>query len=156
MTVTGFTTGLFDVLQIGHVRHLDRARQYCDRLIVGVLTDELSASPPLRSEDRAAIVGSLECVDTVFPQQTIDRWQVWQELQFDVLAVGDEWKDNAAWAEYRRLGEAGVQVVYLPYTGQMPRSAAPSWQFGRVSAGSTAALSAPPTGPSGHLRWTAS
>ena len=38
----GITFGTFDMLHIGHIRLIKRASTYCDKLIVGVSTDELN------------------------------------------------------------------------------------------------------------------
>jgi rfaE bifunctional protein kinase chain/domain/rfaE bifunctional protein nucleotidyltransferase chain/domain len=61
--------GVFDLLHIGHIRHLKRARQEADVLIVSVTADEFVNKGPgrpvfnhlLRAENLAA----LECVDYV-------------------------------------------------------------------------------------------
>ncbi|VDA86302.1 Glycerol-3-phosphate cytidylyltransferase [Escherichia coli] len=41
---TVITFGTFDVLHIGHIKILERAKKYGDRLIVGVSSDALSFS----------------------------------------------------------------------------------------------------------------
>jgi D-beta-D-heptose 7-phosphate kinase / D-beta-D-heptose 1-phosphate adenosyltransferase len=72
------TNGCFDILHVGHVRYLKKARQLGDVLIVGVNTDASvkrlkGEKRPLNSEnDRAEILASLECVDfvTLFSEDT--------------------------------------------------------------------------------------
>ena len=41
---TGITFGTFDVFHYGHLRILERTRELCDYLIVGVSSDELNFS----------------------------------------------------------------------------------------------------------------
>jgi rfaE bifunctional protein nucleotidyltransferase chain/domain len=72
------TNGCFDILHVGHVRYLKKARQLGDVLIVAVNTDASvkrlkGEKRPLNSEnDRAEILASLECVDfvTLFSEDT--------------------------------------------------------------------------------------
>ena len=66
----GFLAGVFDLFHIGHLDVLGRARQGCDRLVVGVLTDEWAldawgARPYVPLVERAQIVEHLRCVDQV-------------------------------------------------------------------------------------------
>lgn len=41
--ILGYTTGVFDLFHIGHLRLLERAKNYCDKLTVGVTTDDLAS-----------------------------------------------------------------------------------------------------------------
>lgn len=66
----GFLAGVFDLFHVGHLDVLDRARQDCDRLVVGVLTDDWAldawgARPFVPLVERIQIVEHLRCVDQV-------------------------------------------------------------------------------------------
>jgi hypothetical protein len=40
-----------------------------------------------------------------------------QKLGASVMFVGDDWYGTEKWAEYeRQLAEAGIRIVYFPYT----------------------------------------
>lgn len=70
------TNGCFDLLHVGHVRYLWRARQLGDALIVGVNGDSSvrtlkGEGRPLNSEsDRAEVLAALESVNfvAIFPE----------------------------------------------------------------------------------------
>jgi D-beta-D-heptose 7-phosphate kinase/D-beta-D-heptose 1-phosphate adenosyltransferase len=74
----GFTNGCFDLLHPGHVRLLEQARTACDRLIVGLNSDDSARrlkgpDRPVQSEAaRAVVLGSLATVDliVVFDEET--------------------------------------------------------------------------------------
>jgi len=67
----GFTNGCFDILHKGHVTYLEEARKQCDRLVVALNHDASvkilkGPSRPVNDEQaRAAVIGSLACVDLV-------------------------------------------------------------------------------------------
>jgi len=66
----GFLAGVFDLFHVGHLDVLGRARQGCDRLVVGVLTDDWAidawgARPFVPLVERAQILEHLRCVDEV-------------------------------------------------------------------------------------------
>lgn len=67
----GFTNGCFDVIHGGHVALLAEARSHCDRLIVGVNSDDSvkrlkGESRPLQSEKiRAQVLSAFRAVDAV-------------------------------------------------------------------------------------------
>lgn len=120
--VVGYTAGVFDMLHVGHLRLLEQARAQCDRLIVGLTTDDLCESrkhktPIIPYADRAAILLGLRCVDVVIPQDRMDRIAAWEQSHFDVTFVGDDWKGSESWMAYEaQFAARGVRVVYFPYT----------------------------------------
>ena len=68
--MVGFLAGVFDLFHVGHLEVLERARQACDRLAVGVLTDDWAvdawgARPFVPLVERAQIVEHLRCVDEI-------------------------------------------------------------------------------------------
>lgn len=119
--IIGYTTGVFDLFHIGHLNLLKNASSMCDRLIVGVTTDELVAYKNKRAvipfEERMEIVRSIKHVDAVIPQRTMNKMEAWNALHFDVMFVGDDWRGSEKWnALEKQFAELGVRTIYFPYT----------------------------------------
>jgi len=118
----GFTSGVYDMFHIGHLNLLRGAKAYCEKLIVGVSSDELVTSykgrPPVISfAERMEIVKSIRHVDGVVAQVSFDRIAIWEQLRFDSMFIGDDWKGSERWSQYERdFADKGVAIVYLPYT----------------------------------------
>ena len=122
MKKIGYTTGVYDLFHIGHLNLLKKAKLECDYLIVGVTTDELSESrkgkkPIIPFLERMEIVEHIKFVDEVVPQTNMDKFEAWNNLRFDKMFVGDDWKGTDKWSEIEKeFGEVGVEIVYFPYT----------------------------------------
>jgi len=122
VSVTGYTTGVFDLFHIGHLNILKSARAKCDRLIVGVTTDEVCLSrkgykPFICFEERLEIISSLKYVDKAVPQASMDKFAAWEEHKFDQMYVGDDWKGTDAWNKIEKdFSKVNVEIVYFPYT----------------------------------------
>ena len=118
----GYTTGVYDLFHIGHLNVLRNAKKMCDYLIVGVSTDELTEEykhhkPIIPYEERKAIVEALRYVDRVVPQTTMDKRAAWEDLHFDALFHGDDWKGSSLYERYMQEFEGtGVDIVFLPHT----------------------------------------
>lgn len=118
----GYTTGVFDLFHIGHLRILERAKQNCDELIVGVTTDELSLTykkkrPVIEFKERLEIVKSIKFVDLAVPQENMDKFKAWEKYKFNVMFVGDDWKGTPKWNKIEEdFSKVGVEICYFPYT----------------------------------------
>ena len=94
----------------------------CDYLIVGVTSDELSMSaknkkPVIPFQERMEIVEAIKFVDEVVPQVNYDKEEAWNNLKFDMMFVGDDWKGTEKWNQIENdFREFGVEIMYFPYT----------------------------------------
>ncbi|MEU5880191.1 adenylyltransferase/cytidyltransferase family protein [Spirillospora sp. NPDC047279] len=120
--LVGYVPGAYDLFHIGHLNILKRARQECDHLIAGVVTDEVlekvKGRPPIVPlAERLAIVGGMSCVDEVVTDLSSDKLVMWRRLHFDVLFKGDDWKGTPKGDRLESsMAEVGARVVYFPYT----------------------------------------
>jgi glycerol-3-phosphate cytidylyltransferase len=119
--IIGYTSGVYDLFHIGHLNLIRNAKSMCDKLIVGVSTDEVVAykhkKPVIPFNERLEIIRNIKFVDAAIPQEDIDKFKAWEKIKFDVLFVGDDWYQSNSWKEYElKFKELGVRVVYFPYT----------------------------------------
>lgn len=118
----GYTTGVFDMFHIGHLNILKRAKEKCEYLIVGVSTDELvknykNKTPIISFEERFEIVSSIKYVDKVVPQTSMNKMEAYNQLKFDALFHGSDWKGSDMYNKIvDEFSLIGVDVVFLPHT----------------------------------------
>ncbi len=109
------TYGTYDLLHVGHINLLRRARELGDYLIVVVSSDEFNAIKGKKAyysfEDRKKILEAIKYVDEVLPEYT---WE--QKIDdvvknnVDVFVMGDDWE-----GKFDFLKDY-CEVVYLPRT----------------------------------------
>jgi len=114
-----FTNGVFDLLHVGHLRYLQRARALGDVLIVGLNSDRSvraikGGDRPITLEgERAEILEALSCVDAVVVFDEDTPHDLIAAVQPDVLVKGADWAEDAIVG--RDVVEArGGQVVRVP------------------------------------------
>ncbi len=118
----GYTTGVFDLFHIGHLNILQRAKEQCQYLIVGVSTDELTCEykkrpPVIPYNERIRIVEAIRYVDKVVAQTTLDKLAAWERLKFNALFHGNDWQNTNLYNKYEQQFSAlGVDMIFLPYT----------------------------------------
>ncbi len=92
-----FSNGCFDILHVGHVRSLEQARSFGDRLLVAVNSDASvkklkgPSRPIVGARQRAEMLAALACVDWVVVFGTPTPLGVIKALRPDVLAKGGDW-----------------------------------------------------------------
>ncbi|HDY87846.1 MAG TPA: hypothetical protein ENH82_06980 [bacterium] len=112
----GFTAGVFDLLHVGHLRFLERARKLCDELTVGVLSDDMvkeckKTEPIINEYERSVLLLSLECVDSTRIISDIDYLSsVVTELCF----AGTDWLTANDW-RVEVQNKYRSNFIYIPY-----------------------------------------
>lgn len=118
----GYTQGAYDMFHIGHLNLLNHAKQYCDILIVGVNSDALvkaykKKTPIIPEEQRREIVANIKAVDSCMIVDTLDKCKILEQVHFDAVFIGGDWKGNPRWVKTEEeLNARGVDVVFLPHT----------------------------------------
>lgn len=121
----GYTCGVFDLFHVGHLNLLERCKEMCDYLIVGVCDDQyvttIKKKTPVYPEDqRIRILNALKVVDRaelVTIEETEDKMLALDKFHFDVLFSGDDWKGSERYLKTEKEFEKyGVSIEYLPYT----------------------------------------
>ena len=114
------TNGCFDLIHLGHVRYLQKARSLGDRLIVALNDDESvrnlkgKGRPLVPAMERAEVIGALGCVDwvTFFEENT--PAELIKALQPDVLVKGGDWTIDQIVGR-NEVEAAGGTVLSIPF-----------------------------------------
>lgn len=120
--LVGYVPGVFDMFHVGHLNILRQARDHCDYLIAGVVTDEKAVAakgrpPVVPLGERLEIVSSCRLVDRAVAETAATKREMWEQLGFHVIFKGDDWRGTPKGADLEQsLGAVGVQVIYFPYT----------------------------------------
>ncbi|CAN5460755.1 D-glycero-beta-D-manno-heptose 1-phosphate adenylyltransferase [soil metagenome] len=92
-----FTNGCFDILHLGHVDYLEKARNLGDKLIIGLNSDNSikrikGAGRPIISEDsRAKVLASLMFVDAVILFNEDTPYELIKAIKPDILIKGNDY-----------------------------------------------------------------
>ncbi len=117
-----FTNGCFDLLHVGHVRYLGKARGEGDLLVIGLNSDssvrELKGPgrPLVPQGERAELLAALSVVDYIVIFDEPTPLSLIRELVPDVLVKGGDWKreDIVGGNEVEASGGRVVVVPEIP------------------------------------------
>lgn len=120
----GYIAGVFDLFHVGHLNMFKRAKEQCDYLIVGVVTDEgvmrdKRTMPFVPFEERIEMVRSCRYVDEAveIPPDRSNTDEAYRRYQFDVQFSGSDYEHDKAWLAKRDfLRKQGADLVFFPYT----------------------------------------
>ena len=120
----GYIAGVFDLYHIGHLNMFKRAKEQCDYLIVGVVTDEgvrihKGVEPFVPFDERVEMIKSCRYVDEVvsIPFSYGGTKEAWKLHHFDVQFSGSDYINNSDWLDNKEFLERhGAELVFFPYT----------------------------------------
>ena len=120
----GYVAGAFDMFHIGHLNLLRRAKEKCDHLIVGVISDkrvyELKGENPIiPANERMQVVAGCKYADRVeeLPFGDAGIMDAYNRFHFDCMFSGDDHAEDPEWlAEREKLREVGSDIQFVSYT----------------------------------------
>ena len=120
----GYIAGVFDLFHVGHLNMFKRAKEQCDYLIVGVVSDEgvrkfKKTEPFVPFAERIELVRACRYVDEAveIPLNYGGTRDAHRLHHFDCQFSGSDYIDNPDWlAEKEYLEKHGAEMVFFPYT----------------------------------------
>ena len=129
-SVIGYAYVCADLLHAGHLDHLEFCKKFCDKLIVGVLTDkavmEKKPRPIFGFEERLRLVQALKCVDIAVPQETyspLNNAPVMADILFESADHGEGALEEAK-RVMRDIGKKVIVDIFRPRHNRRPSSTA--------------------------------
>lgn len=121
---TGYIAGVFDLFHVGHLNMFKRAKEQCEYLIVGVVSDEgvrkyKGTQTFIPFEERIEMVRSCRYVDEAveIPLNFGGTRDAFRLHHFDCQFSGSDYVDNPVWLEEKEfLEKHGAEMVFFPYT----------------------------------------
>lgn len=120
----GYIAGVFDLYHIGHLNMFRRAKEMCDYLIVGVVSDEgvrrfKGTEPFVPFDERIEMVKSCRYVDEAveIPYMFNGTEDAWKMHHFDVQFSGTDYVNDPGFASFKEfLEKHGATLEFFPYT----------------------------------------
>jgi D-beta-D-heptose 7-phosphate kinase/D-beta-D-heptose 1-phosphate adenosyltransferase len=115
-----FTNGCFDLLHLGHVRYLEKAKSLGDVLVVGVNSDSSVRKlkgpkrPILPEGERTEVLSGLGCVDYITIFNEADPLKLITSLKPNLLVKGGDWtREQIVGREV--VERSGGELVIIPF-----------------------------------------
>ncbi|MCR5676186.1 MAG: adenylyltransferase/cytidyltransferase family protein [Lachnospiraceae bacterium] len=121
---TGYISGVWDLFHVGHLNIFKRAKEQCEYLIVGVVSDKgvirfKGVAPFVPFEERIELVRACRYVDEAveIPVEMNGPKEALAMYHFDVQFQGSDHMNEDYWIQMRDyLREHGADMVFFPYT----------------------------------------
>lgn len=115
-----FTNGCFDLVHLGHIDYLEKARNLGDKLVLGLNTDASVSRikgplrPVVNQEARARLMAALSFVDTVILFDEPTPLQLIEALKPDILVKGDDYSiETIVGADFVLANGGDVKTIAL-------------------------------------------
>ncbi len=115
-----FTNGCFDLLHVGHVKYLQKARNLGDILILGLNSDDSirrlkgPKRPLISEEERAHLMAALKCIDYVVVFDEDTPLELISVLRPDILVKGGDYSPETVVGK-EQVESYGGQVEIIPF-----------------------------------------
>jgi len=116
-----WTNGCFDIMHVGHILYLEKARSLGDLLVVGLNSDASvrqskgPARPIVTESQRAKLLTALSCVDYVIIFDDKTPLKLLATFKPDVYAKGGDYTIDTINQDERKLVESyGGEIALLP------------------------------------------
>lgn len=116
------SSGVFDVLNLGHINILTEAKKLGNYLIVAIQNDESVKKskgryPILNIEERIAQIEALPFVDNIIVYDDTDQRNLWDEIKPNIIVQGDDYIHSGDRTDaLKYLKEKSIRLVLLPRT----------------------------------------
>ncbi len=93
-----FTNGCFDILHMGHIAYLTKAKSLGDVLVIGLNSDSSvrrlkgKNRPVVKEKNRAMVLSALEVIDFIVIFSNLTPFNLIKAIKPDVLVKGGDWK----------------------------------------------------------------
>ena len=115
-----FTNGCFDLVHLGHIDYLEKARNLGDKLILGLNTDASVSRikgplrPVVNQEARARLMAALSFIDAVILFDEPTPLQLIEALKPDILVKGDDYSiETIVGADFVLANGGDVKTIAL-------------------------------------------
>ena len=114
------TNGCFDILHVGHLRYLKKAKSFGDILVVALNSDSSTRalkgeSRPINNQnDRAELLSNLNCVDIVVIFDEISPEKLLVEIAPDIHTKGADYTIETL-PEAKAIIEAGGKIEFIEF-----------------------------------------
>jgi D-beta-D-heptose 7-phosphate kinase/D-beta-D-heptose 1-phosphate adenosyltransferase len=114
-----FTNGCFDIIHVGHVRYLRKAKKTADVLVLALNSDSSvraikgETRPLVGEEERAEILAAFEFIDFVTIFEELTPLELINYLKPDVLIKGGDWPEEKIVGR-EEIKKWGGRVVIIP------------------------------------------
>jgi len=122
------TSGVFDILNLGHINILTQARSLGDYLICCV-QDDASAfkskgeKPILSIDERVDQIKAFSFIDEVVVYSDVDQRSVWKKLNPNIIVQGDDYIHSVDRTEALKYIKANhIRLILLPRTKDISTS----------------------------------
>jgi len=120
--IKGYTSGVFDLFHVGHLRLLKNCKKHCDYLIVGVCSDKLvlelkGRKPVIPLEQRVEILNAIPYVNKIIVKEIDNDGWIAYKCKAKIMFKGSDWKNKKKWKyNVANASALNIKTKLLPRT----------------------------------------